>query len=160
MRSAKRPRAHPCRDEAASAEISYVFTVFLSSMIMTAVLLSLTKAVDKVNIATGQVEVDEVASRVIMGINNIQDLAQRYPDVTHQQKIDLPQHGFNYIIMGLDDRLVVRQTRNHGASIEMVIYHDQNNILTGKVYSFSPSLIIDYQPGSNEILLRPPTMDG
>ncbi len=143
-------------DEEGSAEISYVWTVFLSSMILTSVMISLTQAVDSTDVAHGQAEVDEVAARVVYGINTVLELSRKYPEVAHEQRVDFPKSGVSFVVLGLEDRIVVRQTRNNGASVEMVIYNDQGSVISGKVRSSTPYLIIDYQPGSNTIQLRAP----
>ena len=125
-------------------------------MILTAVLISLTRAVDKADVAHGQAEVDEVAVRVVYGINTVLELSRQYPDNPHQQRVDLPQNGVAYVVLGLEDHILVKQTRNDGATVEMVIYNDQGSLITGKVLSSSPYLIVDYRPGSDTIQLRAP----
>ena len=78
-------------DEEGSAEISYVWTVFLSSMILTSVMISLTQAVDSTDVAHGQAEVDEVAARVVYGINTVLELSRKYPEVAHEQRSTSPR---------------------------------------------------------------------
>jgi len=156
MKRPRRDRQPIYGNDSAAAELSYVWTVFLSSMILTSVLMSLTKAVDRTDVMHGQGEVDGVAIRVVMGINSVIDLVQHYPGASHEQRVDLPKHNVAYVVRGLDDSILVRQMRNNGASIEMVIYNDLGYVITGKVLSSSPYLVVDYQPGSNLIKLRTP----
>ena len=125
-------------------------------MILTAVLVSLTRAVDTADVAHGQAEVDEIAAMMVYGINTVLDLSRQYPGISHQQRVELPQNGVAYVVLGLEDRIMVRQTRNNGATVEMVIYNDEGSVIAGKVLSSSPYLVIDYQPDSDTIHLRSP----
>lgn len=148
------------RAEAGATEIGYIYTVLLSTLILSAVVVSMAEAVNRTHTANAEVEVSEVASRVMVSLEGVLGMVGQHPQMPFQTRVELPHHNIGYVVLGQNDRIKVQQTVLHGATVEMVIYNDEGIDITGRVLSSAPYLIIDYQPGSGVIQLRPPFAGG
>lgn len=145
-----------CKDERGSNEIGYVYTVMLSSLILSAVVVSVGDAVNENNRAVAASQVTEIAARLAVAVEESLAQIRTHPEQPLLRKVDLVHQGFGYVVLVSNEKIKVTEKVLHGSVAEIIIYNDVGIIITGRVESSAPFLMIDYLPGSGEMLIRAP----
>jgi len=128
------------------AEIGYVYTFIISSILLTAFTMMSTDMVNDSGRASLRIMLSDVAEHVESEIGSVVTMAIRSPNSTFQKIVKLQPlvFTFGYRINATDHRLYVNATYERIA-IHRPIMNPTNIDITGGVSSSAEELIITYQ---------------